>query len=248
MNSLKGRIAIVTGSSRGIGKAIATRFAAEGASVIINFMTGAKEAEAVVEEIARQGGSAAAVQADASTPGGVAALFDAAEKKFGPVSVLVNNAGISLHKLIPISEVSDEQFDRVFSVNCRGVFVSLREASRRMPDGGRIVNISSTLTAMPLAGYSVYAGSKAAVEMFTRILAKELEGRNITVNAISPGPVDTELFNRGKTEEVKRRLADMAPLKRIGTPSDIASVAVFLAGDDGGWINGQVVRANGGMT
>jgi 3-oxoacyl-[acyl-carrier protein] reductase len=248
MNSLKGRIAIVTGSSRGIGKAIAIRFAAEGASVIINFMAGAKEAEAVVEEIARRGGSAAAVQADASTPGGVAALFDAAEMNFGPANVLVNNAGISLHKLIPISEVSDEQFDRVFSVNCRGVFVSLREASRRMPDGGRIVNISSTLTAMPLAGYSVYAGSKAAVEMFTRILAKELEGRNITVNAISPGPVDTELFNRGKTEEVKRRLADMAPLKRLGTPSDIASVAAFLAGDDGGWINGQVVRANGGMT
>lgn len=246
-NSLEGRIAVVTGSSRGIGKAIASRFAADGASVIVNYLSRVKEAEKLVETIIKKGGAAAAVGADASRPEGVAALFDTAERLFGPANVLVNNAGISLHKLIPISEITDEQFDRVFSINCRGVFMSMREAARRIPDGGRIVNISSTLTAMPLAGYSVYAGSKAAVEMFTRILAKELEGRNITVNAISPGPVETELFNRGKTEETKRRLAEMAPLKRIGVPSDIVAVAAFLAGEDGGWVNGQVIRANGGM-
>ena len=247
MKTLTGKTAVVTGASRGIGKAVALRLAADGASVVVNYRTGEKEALGVVDEIETGGGKAAAVEADASTTAGIRSLFDAAEKHFGAADILVNNAGISLHRLIPVAEVTEEQFDKVFSVNCRGVFICLKEAARRIPDGGRIVNISSTLTAMALPGYSVYAASKAAVEMFTRILSKELEGRNITVNAISPGPVDTELFNRGKTEEVKQKMAAMTPLKRLGVPGDIAAVVAFLVGEDGGWVNGQVVRANGGM-
>ncbi len=247
MKTLTGKTAVVTGSSRGIGKAVALRLAADGASVVVNYRTGEKEALGVVAEIEAGGGEAVAVGADASTTAGIRSLFDAAEKHFGAADILVNNAGISLHRLIPVAEVTEEQFDKVFSVNCRGVFMCLREAARRIPDGGRIVNISSTLTAMALPGYSVYAASKAAVEMFTRILSKEMEGRNITVNAISPGPVETELFNRGKTEEVKKRMADMTPLKRLGVPGDIAAAVAFLVGEDGGWVNGQVVRANGGM-
>jgi 3-oxoacyl-[acyl-carrier protein] reductase len=174
-------------------------------------------------------------------------LFDEAETIFGHVNILVNNAGIALPKLTNIVDVLEDQFDHLFSVNCRGVFLALQQAALRMPEGGRIVNVSTTIIPMALPGYSVYAGTKAAVEMFTRILSKELSGKNITVNAVSPGPVETELFNRNKTEEVKKRMAEMAPLKRLGQPLDIARIVAFLVGEDGGWVNGQIIRANGGM-
>lgn len=148
---------------------------------------------------------------------------------------------------MPIAEVSDDVFDRLFAVNTRGVFSALREGARRIADHGRIITLSSTVVSMALPGYGIYAATKAAVEVLTRILSKELGDRNITVNAVAPGPVDTDLFNAGKTEAVKQQMADMCPLHRLGRPEDIANVVAFLVSDQGGWVNGQIVRANGGM-
>jgi 3-oxoacyl-[acyl-carrier protein] reductase len=247
MKSLSGKACIVTGASRGIGRAVAERLGREGASVIVNYFQKADEAQKVSSVINASGGHGIAVQGDAGKTRDIQKLFDAAVDHFGKVDILINNAGVALEQKRPISEVSDEQFDRLFEINARGVFMALREAARRMADHGRIVNLSSTVIPMALPGYSVYAGTKAAVEAFTRILSKELEGRNITVNAVAPGPVVTELFNAGKTEAVKQRMADMCPLRRLGQPEDIANVVAFLVSDQGGWINGQVIRANGGM-
>lgn len=244
---LESKTALVTGASRGIGRAIALRLAADGASVAVNYVGNEEAAAEAVEEIEKNGGNAVALQGDVRRTEDVRRLFDETEKAFGKLDILVNNAGVALEKTTPIAETTDEQYDRLFAVNARGTFMPLREAARRIADGGRIINISTTIIRMALPGYAVYAGSKAAVEMFTRILSKELEGRGITVNAVAPGPVETDLFNTGKTEEVKQRMADMAPLKRLGQPDDIARVVAFLAGDEGGWINGQILYANGGM-
>ncbi len=218
-----------------------------GASVVVNFLKNAQEAEAVSNAIVSAGGKAEAIRGDVSITEEVIFLFDTAEERFGRVDILINNAGVSLEKTIPVGDITDEQFDRLFAVNTRGTFMVLREAARRLADGGRIINLSSTIVDMALAGYSVYGGSKAAVELFTRILSKELEGRSITVNAVAPGPVETDLFNQGKSEETKQRMAEMCPLKRLGQPSDIADVIAFLVSEQGRWINGQVIRANGGM-
>lgn len=247
MAELKGKTAIVTGASRGIGRSVAERLGAMGASVVVNFRENGQEAEAVVDAIASAGGKAEAVRGDVSRTDAVAGLFETAEERFGRVDILINNAGISLEKTISVADITDEQFDRLFAVNTRGTFMALREAARRLAEGGRIINLSSTIVPMALAGYSIYGGSKAAVELFTRILSKELEGRSITVNAVAPGPVVTDLFNQGKSEETKLRMAEICPLKRLGQPSDIADVIAFLVSDQGRWINGQVIRANGGM-
>lgn len=245
MNDQHGRVAIVTGASRGIGAVIAARLARDGFAVAINFASSAAEANALVERLRAQGGKALAIGADVSKTEEARALFDETEKTFGKVDVLVNNAGI-LHTM-PLQDTTDDLFDKTFAVNVRGTFNTLREAASRLSDGGHIVNFSSTTLALNMPGYAIYNGTKAAVEAFTKVFAKELRGRRITVNAVAPGPVETELFLTGKTEEQVKHFSKLPPLERLGQPDDIASLVAFLVGPDGGWVNGQIVRANGGI-
>ncbi|ATN33683.1 3-ketoacyl-ACP reductase [Rhizobium sp. ACO-34A] len=237
------RAAIVTGSSKGIGAAIAHRLAADGFAVIVNYSSGAEAAATVVKEIADAGGRAIAVQADIAATDGMKTLFDAAEQAFGGVDVLVNNAGVM--QLSPIADTTDEAFERQVAINLGGVFRGVREAARRLREGGRIVNFSSSVVGLYQPAYGVYAATKAAVEAMTHILAKELGPRSITVNAVAPGPVETDLFMKGKSEDLVKTIIGMNPLKRLGQPEDIAAVVSFLAGPDGGWVNGQIIRANG---
>lgn len=239
------KTALVTGASRGIGAAIARRLAADGFTVVVNYAGASDEAERLVEEIEKAGGRAVAAQADVSDPAAVARLFDNAEAAFGGVDVLVNNAGIM--RLATLAESDDALFDSQVAINLKGSFNTLREAARRLRDGGRIVNLSSSVVGLTPPTYGVYAATKAAVEAMTPILGKELRGRNITVNAIAPGPTATRLFLDGKPQDVIERLARQAPLERLGQPEDIAAAVSFLAGPDGAWINGQVLRANGGI-
>jgi 3-oxoacyl-[acyl-carrier protein] reductase len=240
----EGKVAIVTGGSRGIGAAIAERLAADGMIVVINFSGQAAPAEALVDKIRQAGGRALAAQADVSDPAAVARMFESAESAFGGVDVLVNNAGI-MH-VAPLAENDDAFFDSHIAVNLKGTFITLREASRRIRSGGRIINLSSSVVGLLLPGYAVYAATKAGVEAMTHILSKELRGRNITVNAVAPGPTATKLFLDGKPQALIDHLTNLAPLQRLGTPEDIAGAVAFLAGPDGAWINGQVLRANGG--
>lgn len=239
------RTAIVTGASRGIGAAVAERLAADGFNVIVNYSGSAHEADAVVGRIEGAGGKAIAAQADVSDARAVRRMFDAAEAAFGGVDVLVNNAGIM--KLARIGESDDALFDTQVAVNLKGTFNTLREAANTLRDGGTIVNISTSVVGLHLETYGVYAGIKAAIETMTTILAKELRGRSITVNAVAPGPTATALFLDGKPQEVVDRMAKMPPLERLGTPQDIANVVAFLAGPDAKWVNGQTLRANGGI-
>lgn len=245
MTKLSNKVAIVTGAAGGIGAAVSERLAQDGFTVIVNYAGKAQPAEALVANIEAAGGRAVAAQADISDAAAVARLFDTAEAAFGGVDVLVNNAGIM--QLATIGESDDALFDRQIAVNLKGTFNTLREASRRLRDGGRIINFSSSVTTMLQPTYGVYAATKAAVEAMTSILTKELRGRNITVNAIAPGPTATKLFLDGKPQEVVDRLSKMAPLERLGQPEDIAAAVAFLAGPDGAWINGQTLRANGGI-
>jgi 3-oxoacyl-[acyl-carrier protein] reductase len=239
------KVAVVTGASRGIGAAIAERLASEGFTVVVNYAGNSADAEALVGRIEAGGGEAISAQADVSDPAAVARLFDAAEAAFGGVDVIVNNAGIM--KLATIAESDDALFDRHIAVNLKGTFNVLRQASTRVREGGRIINMSSSVIGLSLPSYGVYIGTKAAVEGLTRVLANELRGRNITVNAVAPGPTATALFLDGKSPELIDRMAKMNPLERLGKPEDIANVVAFLAGPDGAWVNGQVLRANGGM-
>jgi 3-oxoacyl-[acyl-carrier protein] reductase len=239
------KIAIVTGASRGIGAAVAERLAKDGFSLIVNYAGNEAEASAVVNKIKAAGGRAITAQADVSKPAEVARMFDAAEKEFGGVDVLVNNAGIM--NLASIATTDDAMFDRTVAVNLKGTFNALREAAKRLRNAGRIINFSTSVVGTKMETYGIYAASKAAVEILTAILSKELRGRSITVNAIAPGPTGTDLFFHGKSQELIDRLAKMNPLERLGTPQDIAAAVAFLAGPDGSWINGQVLRANGGM-
>jgi 3-oxoacyl-[acyl-carrier protein] reductase len=239
------RVAIVTGASRGIGAAVAERLAADGFTVVINYSGDTKSAEALAHKIEAKGGRALTAKADVSDPNAVRGMFDAAEAAFGGVDVLINNAGIM--KLAKIADSDDELFDQQIAINLKGSFNAMREAAKRLRDGGRIVNFSTSVVGIKLETYGVYAATKAAIETMTAILSKEMRGRNITVNAVAPGPVGTELFLNGKSPELIDRMAKMNPLERLGTPGDIASAVSFLTGPDGGWINGQVLRANGGM-
>jgi 3-oxoacyl-[acyl-carrier protein] reductase len=245
MTEKTSRVAIVTGASRGIGAVVAERLAKDGFTVVVNYSGDVKSAEALVAKIEGSGGRALAVKADVADAAAVRALFDQAEKAFGGVDVLINNAGIM--KLAKVADSDEALFDQQIAVNLKGSFNTMREAAKRLRDGGRIVNFSTSVVGTRPETYSVYAATKAAVETITAILSKELRGRDITVNAVAPGPVATDLFLTGKSAELIDRLAKMNPMERLGTPEDIASVVAFLAGPDGGWINGQVLRANGGM-
>jgi 3-oxoacyl-[acyl-carrier protein] reductase len=239
------RVAIVTGGSRGIGAAIAERLGRDGFTVVVNYAGNAAEAEALVSKIETKGGKAISARADVSEAASVARMFDAAEAAFGGVDVVVNNAGIM--ELAPIADSDDALFDNQVAVNLKGTFNVLRQAARRLRSGGRIINLSSSVVGLLQPSYGVYAGTKAAVEALTHVLSKELRGRNITVNAVAPGPTATALFLNGKPQELVDTIAKLAPLERLGQPEDIAGAIAFLAGPDGAWINGQVLRANGGI-
>lgn len=239
------KIAIVTGSSRGIGAAIAERLAGDGFTVVINYAGKAAEAEALAARIESAGGKALTHQADVSDADAVRRMFDAAEAAFGGVDVLVNNAGIM--RLATVAESDDALIDSQIAINLKGSFNTLREAAKRLREGGRIVNLSSSVVGLYQPTYGVYAATKAAVEAMTHVMANELRGRNITVNAVAPGPTATALFLDGKPQAVIDHLTKLAPLERLGQPEDIANAVAFLAGPDGSWINGQILRANGGI-
>jgi 3-oxoacyl-[acyl-carrier protein] reductase len=245
MTNESNKVAIITGASRGIGAAVAERLAKDGFTVVINYSGDTKSAEALARKIEGDGGRALTARADVSDPDAVRGMFDAAETAFGGVDVLVNNAGIM--KLAKIADSDDAMFDQQIAINLKGSFNAMREAARRLRDGGRIINFSTSVVGVKLETYGVYAATKAAIETMTAVLSKELRGRSITVNAVAPGPTATDLFLNGKSPELIDRLAKMNPLERLGTPEDIAASVSFLAGPDGAWINGQTLRANGGM-
>ena len=238
------RVALVTGASRGIGAAIARRLASDGFAVAVNYAGSEAEAHAVAASIEQAGGRAIAVQADVASAAAVKRMFDTIEASLGRIDVLVNNAGVLPY--VTIAETSDAVFERTFAINVQGTFNTLRESFTRMNDGGRIVNFSTSVLHMAPPTYGVYVATKAAVEAMSRVFTKELRGRGITCNTVAPGPVATGLFLNGKSEAQLEQAAQMAPLGRLGQPDDIAGVVSFLAGPDAGWVNGQVLRANGG--
>jgi 3-oxoacyl-[acyl-carrier protein] reductase len=239
------QVAIVTGGSRGIGRATALKLAAGGAAVVVGYAGGADEAAKVVEEITAAGGRAIAAGADVGDEKAVAAMFDVAQQTYGGVDVVVNSAGIM--PLATIADLELEVLDRIYHTNIRGTFVVLREAARRLRDGGSIVTVSTSQVGLRFPTYGPYVASKSAVEAVTLILARELRGRNITVNSVAPGPTATELFLNGKDQETIDHMAKLPPLERLAEAGDIADVIGFLAGPEGHWVNGQVVRTNGGI-
>lgn len=242
---LTGKVALVTGSSRGIGATIARQLSAAGAKVIVNYAGGKEPAEALVTAINKNGGEAIALQADVSNAAQVKALFDQGIAHFGKIDILVNNAGIMINTLI--KDTTDEQFSRQFDVNVKGVFNTLREAATKLADHGSIINFSTSVNRIMLPTYGAYVATKAAVEQLTRVFSKEIGSRGINVNSVSPGPTNTELFMKGKPEEVVNRLAGLSSFNRIGEPEDIAKIVVFLSGDDAKWVNAQNIGINGGM-
>ncbi|GAA2426495.1 SDR family oxidoreductase [Streptomyces macrosporus] len=239
------RVAIVTGGSRGIGRESVRRLAADGWSVVVNYAGSAKEAEAAVAEAADAGGRAIAVRADVADEKAVATLFDVAEEEFDGVDAVVHAAGRMY--LAPVADVDLDALDALHRTNIRGTFVVAREAARRVRAGGAILLFSTSAIGLAFPNYAPYVASKGAVEAITLILAREMRGRDVTVNAVAPGPTATALFLDGKDEETVARLASQPPLERLGTPADIAEVVAFLASPRGHWVNGQVVRANGGI-
>ncbi|MFI0237589.1 SDR family oxidoreductase [Streptomyces sp. NPDC016845] len=238
------RVAVVTGGSGGIGGAVARRLADAGIAVVVHYAGAAARAAEVVESIHAAGGTAFAEPGDVAEPEEMARLFDAAEERFGGVDVVVNTAGIML--LAPVAEMGLDAFDRMHRINVRGTFVVSQLAARRLRPGGALINFSTSVTRLQQPTYGAYAATKGAVEAMTLILARELRGRDITVNAVAPGPTATPLFLEGKSPELVQRIAAAAPLERLGTPEDIASAVAFLAGPDGRWINGQLLFSNGG--
>lgn len=243
-SSTENRVAVVTGGSRGIGRQSAERLAADGFAVVVNYAGNRTEADAAVAAITAAGGRAVAFRADVADEVSVSALFDTAERTFGGVDVVVHAAGVMT--LAPLVDTDLDALDRMHRTNIRGTFVVDQQAARRLRGGGAIINFSSSVVGLAIPGYAAYAATKGAVEAMTLILARELRGRDITVNAVAPGPTATALFLDGKDEETVARMAAQAPLERLGTPQDIAEVVSFLAGP-ARWVNGQVLRANGGI-
>ncbi|HEX6949565.1 MAG TPA: glucose 1-dehydrogenase [Nitrospira sp.] len=242
MSSLKGKVAVVTGASRGIGRGIAERLAKDGATIVVNYTKSAGVAEKVVSGIKGQGGNAMAVQADVSKVEDIKRLFQETKKVYGRLDILVNNAGIFWAK--PILETTEEEYDQMFAVNAKGQFFALQEAAKHMAEGGRIVNISTGGTKRAFPGISAYGGSKSALEFFTKVAAKELGPKHITVNTVSPGYTETDMLS---DPQFRTTGIEASPLGRLGTPADIAKVVAFIVSDDGGWITGDTIQAGGGV-
>lgn len=239
------QVAIVTGGSRGIGRAIAEKLASDGVAVAVNYAASSEAARDIVTTIRQAGGRAVAIRADVADAEQVSALFDQVESELDGIDIVVTSAGIMRPALV--AKATNKDFSEQVEVNIRGTFNALREAARRVRDGGRIVTFSSTTLALNAPGYGIYNATKGAVEGLTRVLAKEVGSRGVTVNAVAPGPVETELFLTGKTEAEVQRLAGLSPQHRIGRPVDIANVVSLLVSPQAGWINGQVIRVNGGV-
>jgi 3-oxoacyl-[acyl-carrier protein] reductase len=239
------RVAVVTGGSRGIGREVVSRLAADGYAVVVGYAGNQDLAEAAVKEITSAGGRAVAVRADVADEQAVAALFDRAESEYGGVDVVVHAAGRIY--LSPIADLDLAELDALHRTNIRGTFVVAQQATRRVRQGGSVIMFSTSVLGLAFPSYGPYSASKGAVEAVTMILARELRGRDITVNTVAPGPTATDLFLDGKDEETIARLAAQPPLERLGTPTDIAEVVAFLGSPAGHWVNGQVVRANGGI-
>ena len=239
------KVALVTGGSKGIGAGIVRRLSADGFAVAINYSKNTEPAEALVAELKEAGGHSFAIKCNVANSDDVTHMFNSIENELGPINILINNAGIMINA--PVAQSEEVHFDEQIAVNLKGTFNTLKQAANRMPNGGRIVNISTSVVGLKLESYGIYAATKSAVETLSAILSKELRGREITVNTVAPGPTGTDLFLNGKSQEMIDRLAHMSPLERLGTPEDIANAVAFLVGPDGAWINGQVLRANGGL-
>ena len=245
MKILEGKVAIITGSSRGIGRVVAEQLADLGANVVINYSSNRQKADEVVEDILKKGGKAVALHADLSKLSDVKELFTKTIETFGKVDILINNAGLMITK--PLSDVTEDDFDKQFAVNVKGTFFACQQALKHMENNGRIVNFSTSVAGQMFPTYSVYAGTKGAVEQFTRQLAKEFGSKQITINEVAPGPVNTELFKLGKTEQQIDAMKKMNAFGRIGEPEDIANVIEFLVSDKSQWVTGQTLRVNGGF-
>ena len=242
---LANKVTLVTGASRGIGQAIAESQAANGANVVINYARNKGFAEDIVHRIQQNGGQALAVQADVSKIADLEALFQATIDHFGRIDILVNNAGIMTTK--PLEQVTEQDFDREFAINVKGTYFACQLAAKYLQAGGRIINFSSSVLGQMVSTYSLYAGTKGAVEQITRQLARKFSPKHITINAVAPGPINTELFTADKSEAQIETIKRMIAFGRLGEPEDIARVVLFLASEEAGWITGQVLRVNGGF-
>jgi 3-oxoacyl-[acyl-carrier protein] reductase len=242
---LKGKVAIITGAGRGIGAVMARRFAIEGAKVVVNYASSAAEADAVVADIEKAGGKAISVKGDVSKKQDCIGIFDAAEKAFGKADILINNAGLILYKFL--AAVTEEEYDRLFAVNVKGTFLTCQLAATRLNDNGVIINFSSSTTALALPTYATYCATKGAVEQLSHIIAKEMGSKGIRVNVVSPGPVMTDLFTTGKSDEDIKRMASFSAFNRIGEPVDISNVVTWLCSDEAAWVSAQNIRANGAL-
>lgn len=245
MTDLKNKTAIITGSSRGLGKKTAIALAKQGANVVVNYNSNESEALSTVNEILSDGGNAIAIKADVSKSEDVNHLFEKTVEHFGRIDIVVNNAGIMVTKFL--KDFSEEEFDKQFSINVKSVFLMMKKASETLEQNGRIINISSSTSRLMMPGYAVYSATKSAVEQMTRVFAKEIGSKGITVNAVLPGPIKTELFLNGKSDELISRIASLSAFNRIGEIEDIIPIILFLSSNDSQWITGQNIGINGGM-
>jgi 3-oxoacyl-[acyl-carrier protein] reductase len=247
MTDIANKVAIVTGGSRGIGAAIATHLGSQGVKVIVNYLRNREAADITVAAIRGAGGEAHSIAADVSQTEHVRRLFRESIDHFGSLDILINNAGYAQREAVPIAETSDDLYELVFASNTRSAFLCMREVAAHLREGGRVINISSTGVATGYPGYGVYNAAKSGIEIFTRVFAKEMQGRHVTVNCVAPGATATESWKEHKPQPMLEMIAKLSPLHRLGTPADVATVVGFLVRSDAEWINGQTIRLNGGF-